>query len=89
MFEKNNVTIALNDKTTGKTNEDIKNTECTLKSATEKEKIEQIESNQDKWGVHQAFTPTKVIQKIQYLETQTSSLTRRDKLKRKWKRITN
>ena len=48
MFEKNNVIIALNDKTTGKTNEDIKNTECTLKSATEKEKIEQIESNQDK-----------------------------------------
>ena len=31
------------DKTIGKTNEDIKITECTLKSATEKEEFEQRE----------------------------------------------
>ena len=31
------------DKTIGKINEDIKNTECTLKSATKKEEFEQIE----------------------------------------------
>ena len=31
------------DKTIGRTNEDMKNTECTLKSATEKEEFERIE----------------------------------------------
>ena len=31
------------DKTIGRTNEDMKNTECTLKSATKKEEFERIE----------------------------------------------
>ena len=35
------------DKTIGKTNEDIKNTECTLKSATEKQEFKHGESYQD------------------------------------------
>ena len=57
------------DKTIGKTNEDIKNTCCTLKSATEKQEFKHGESYQDERRIHQVFTPTKEIQKIQYLET--------------------
>ena len=43
------------------------------------------ESYRDEWRIHQEFTPTKEIQKIQYLKTQTSNTIQIDKLKRKWK----
>ena len=60
-----------------------KNTECTLKPVTEKEEFEHTESYQDEQRIHQAFTPTKELQKIQYLETQIPNITKREKLKRK------
>ena len=60
-----------------------KNTECTLKPVTEKEEVSHTESYQDEQRIHQAFTPTKELQKIQYLETQIPNITQREKLERK------
>ena len=74
------------DKTIGKTNKEIKNTECTLKSVTEKEEFEQLEraikTNQEST---KRLLQQKKFKKFNTLklETQTPNITQRDKLKRK------
>ena len=77
-------------KTIGRTTEDIKKYRMYFKISNWKRRIwTDRENYQDEWRIHQVFTPTKEIQKIQYLETQSPNITQRDKLKRKWKETTN